>query len=63
MESINSTGKLVNARPKGLKGRPSRKQTGRAMYRAYAEDNGVALAALIKAIENAKQKFEEKMAA
>jgi hypothetical protein len=33
------------------------------MYRAYAEDNGVALTALIKAIENAKQKFEEKMAA
>ena len=63
MESINSTGKLVNARPKGLKGRPSRKQIGRAMYRAYAEDNGVALTALIKAIENAKQKFEEKMAA
>ena len=63
MESINSTGQLVNARPKGLKGRPSRKQTGRAMYRAYAEDNGVALTALIKAIENAKTKFEEKMAA
>jgi len=63
MESINSTGKLVNARPKGMQGRPSRKQIGRAMYRAYAEDNGVALTALIKAIENAKQKFEEKMAA
>ena len=63
MESINSTGQLVSARPKGLKGRPSRKQTGRAMYRAYAEDNGVALTALIKAIENAKTKFEEKMAA
>jgi hypothetical protein len=33
------------------------------MYRAYAEDNGVALKALMKAIENAKYKFEEKMAA
>jgi hypothetical protein len=63
MENLNSAGPLVNARPKGLKGRPSRKQIGRAMYRAYAEDNGVALTALIKAIENAKQKFEEKMAA
>jgi hypothetical protein len=63
MESINSTGPLVNARPKGLQGRPTRKQTGRAMFRAYAEDNGVALTALIKAIENAKVKFEEKMAA
>jgi hypothetical protein len=63
MESINSTGQLVNARPKGLKGRPSRKQTGRAMFRAYAENNGVALTAIMKAIENAKTKFEEKMAA
>ena len=63
MDSINSTGPLVNARPKGMQGRPSRKQTGRAMYRAYAEDNGVALTAVIKAIENAKVKFEEKMAA
>ena len=63
MESINSTGQLVNARPKGMQGRPSRKQIGRAMYRAYAEDNGVALKALMKAIENAKYKFEEKMAA
>jgi hypothetical protein len=63
VDNLKSTGPLVSARPKGLKGRPSRKQTGRAMYRAYAEDNGVALKALIKAIENAKYKFEEKMAA
>ena len=63
MNNLNSAGPLVNARPKGMKGRPSRKQIGRAMYRAYAEDNGVALKALMKAIENAKYKFEEKMAA
>ena len=63
MDNLNSAGPLVNARPKGMKGRPSRKQIGRAMYRAYAEDNGVALKALMKAIENAKYKFEEKMAA
>jgi hypothetical protein len=63
IDNLNSAGPLVNARPKGMVGRPSRKQIGRAMYRAYAEDNGVALKALIKAIENAKQKFEEKMAA
>jgi hypothetical protein len=63
VDNLKSTGPLVSARPKGLKGRPSRKQTGRAMYRAYAEDNGVALRALMKAIENAKYKFEEKMAA
>ena len=63
MDNLNSAGPLVNARPKGMVGRPSRKQIGRAMYRAYAEDNGVALNALMKAIENAKYKFEEKMAA
>ena len=57
MESINSTGQLVNARPKGLKGRPTRKQTGRALYRAWAEDNGVANAAVIKAIENSIANF------
>jgi len=63
VDNLKSTGPLVSARPKGIRGRPSRKQTGRAMYRAYAEDNGVALTAVIKAIENAKVKFEEKMAA
>ena len=63
MDNLNAAGPLVNARPKGMQGRPSRKQIGRAMYRAYAEDNGVALKALMKAIENAKYKFEEKMAA
>ena len=63
MDNLNAAGPLVNARPKGMKGRPSRKQICRAMYRAYAEDNGVALTAVIKAIENAKYKFEEKMAA
>ena len=63
MNNLNAAGPLVNARPKGMQGRPSRKQIGRAMYRAYAEDNSVALKALMKAIENAKYKFEEKMAA
>ena len=63
VDNLNAAGPLVNARPKGLQGRPTRKQTGRAMYRAWAEDNGVANAAVIKAIENAKIKFEETMAA
>lgn len=63
VDNLNAAGPLVNARPKGMQGRPTRKQTGRAMYRAWAEDNGVALTAVIKAIENAKYKFEEKMAA
>jgi hypothetical protein len=63
VDNLNSTGPLVNARPMGMKGRPSRKQTGRAMYRAWAEDNGVANAAVIKAIENSKMQFEQYMAA
>jgi len=63
VDNLNAAGPLVSARPKGMRGRPTRKQTGRAMFRAYAEDNGVALTALIKAIENAKVKFEERMAA
>ena len=63
VDSLNSTGPLVNARPMGMKGRSSRKQTGRAMYRAWAEDNGVANAAVIKAIDNAKMQFEQYMAA
>jgi hypothetical protein len=63
VDSLNSTGPLVNARPAGMKGRPSRKQTGRAMFRAWAEDNGVANAAVIKAIENSKMQFEQSMAA
>lgn len=63
VDNLNAAGPLVNARPKGMVGSPTRKQTGRAMFRAYAEDNGVALRAVMKAIENAKVKFEEKMAA
>ena len=63
VDSLDSTGPLVNARPAGMKGRPSRKQTGRAMFRAWAEDNGVANAAVIKAIENSKMQFEQSMAA
>ncbi len=57
MDNLNAAGPLVNARPKGLKGRPSRKQTGRAMYRAWAEDNGVANAAVLKAIDNSINNF------
>ena len=61
--NLNSAGTLVSARPKGLVGRPSRKQTGRVIFRAFAEDNGVAVAAVLKAIEIAKDKFETRMAA
>jgi hypothetical protein len=40
-----------------MKGRPTRKETGRAMYRAWAEDNGVANAAVLKAIDNSINNF------
>jgi hypothetical protein len=59
IDNLNSTGQLVNARPKGLVGSPGRKQTGRLIFRAWAEDNGRANAAVIKALENASKMFYE----
>ena len=52
LDRINSTGQLVNARPRqqGQRGRVSRKMTGRVIFRAYDEDQGRAKAAVIKAI-------------
>jgi hypothetical protein len=49
----NELGQLVNARPAGMVGRATRKMTGRVIFRAFAEDQGKATAAVIKAIENA----------
>lgn len=57
IDNLNSTGRLVNARPKGLVGRPSKKQTGRLIFRAWAEDNGKALAAVNKAIDKSTAMF------
>ena len=57
--NLNSTGQLVNARPKGLVGTPGRKLTGRLIFRAWAEDNGRANAAVIKALEKASAMFYE----
>jgi hypothetical protein len=59
IDNLNSTGQLVNARPKGLVGSPGRKQTGRLIFRAWAEDNGRANAAVIKALEKASELFYE----
>lgn len=60
IDSLNSTGKLVNARPKGIVGNPGRKFTGRAIYRAWAEDQGKANAAVLKAIADTATAFEKK---
>lgn len=59
IDNLNSTGQLVNARPKGMVGRPTTKQTGRLIFRAWAEDNGRANAAVIKAIEKSAAMFYE----
>lgn len=60
LANLNSTGKLVNARAKGLVGRSTRKMTGRVIFRAWAEDQGKANAAVIKAIEKSAVKFNER---
>lgn len=57
LDNINATGILTNARPKGMKGRFSRKQTGRLIFRAWAEDNGRAQGAVLKAIDNSAKTF------
>ena len=59
IDNLNETGELVNARPKGMVGRPSTKQTGRLIFRAWAEDNGRANAAVLKALEKSAANFYE----
>lgn len=54
----NATGKLTNARPTGQVGRATRKLTGRVIFRAFAEDQGKAVGATVKALEKAKMNFE-----
>lgn len=54
---------LVDARVVGAIGRPSRKQTGRLIYRAWQEDNGKVYAKVLKAIENTCNAFNSKQKA
>lgn len=63
LANLNSTGKLVNAKPRmeGQRGRVSRKVTGRAIFRAWYEDGGKTNAAVLKAIENSWAKFDAKV--
>jgi hypothetical protein len=63
IEAMDRTGKIVNAyqRQEGASGRASRKMRGRAIFRAYAEDQGKANAAVIKAIEKSKIEFERRV--
>jgi len=58
----NSLGELVNARPRqqGQRGHVSRKMTGRAIFRAFAEDQGKVTAAVVKAIGSSAIEFKAK---
>lgn len=61
IQALNATGEIKNAysRQAGAAGRASRKMKGRAIYRAWAEDQGRTNAAIIKAIEISRDKFNK----
>lgn len=60
IDAMDRTGRIVDAyqRGEGQAGRASRKMKGRAIFRAWKEDQGKATAAVIKAIEKSKIEFE-----
>jgi hypothetical protein len=60
IDAMSRTSPIVNAykRDQGQSGRASRKMKGRAIFRAWAEDGGKTNAAVIKAIEKSKAKFD-----
>jgi hypothetical protein len=57
VQAINQYGQIVDANNQVGRGRRSRKMKGRAIFRSWKEDGGKANAAVIKAIENARDKF------
>jgi len=61
VQALNAEGEIKNAysRTTGQSGRASRKMKGRAIYRAWAEDQGKTNAAIIKAIETSRDKFNK----
>jgi hypothetical protein len=63
IESMDRTGKIVDAyqRGAGEAGRATRKMKGRAIFRAWKEDQGKATAAVIKAIEKSRDKLEARV--
>ena len=58
IDAINAHGMIVDANNQTGAGRRSRKMKGRAIFRAWKEDGGKTNAAIIKAIEAAKVKFD-----
>lgn len=59
IDRMNQFGKLVSAREEGKVGRATRKLTGRVIFRAWAEDQGRANAAVIKAVEAANKTIDK----
>jgi hypothetical protein len=57
IQAINQYGIIVDANNQTGAGRRSRKMKGRAIFRAWKEDGGKTNAAVIKAIEEARDKF------
>ena len=62
IDAMDRIGKIVNAyqRQEGASGRASKKMKGRAIFRAWAEDQGKANAAVVRAIEKSKVEFEKR---
>ena len=62
IDAMNRTSPIVNAyqRNEGQSGRASRKMKGRAIFRAWAEDQGKANAAVVKAIDKSRVEFEKR---
>jgi len=56
-QAINQYSQIVDANNQVGRGRRSRKMKGRAIFRAWKEDGGKTNAAVLKAIENARDKF------
>jgi len=63
LQFIQSMPPLVNAFPRaaGQRGRSSRKGKGRAIYRAWSEDQGKANAAILTAIDDATKEFYSRL--
>ena len=59
ISSMNRYSKIADAGIQAGGGRKSRKMIGRGIFRAFAEDGGKTNAAVIKAIENARDKFNK----
>ena len=57
IDAMNQYGQIVDANNQTGAGRRSRKMKGRAIFRAWKEDGGKTNAAVVRAIENSKDKF------